>query len=362
VPALVGFACANAGGSDAPADAAWTGSTCPPNELATEIGADGQVECSAIDGSTRTALHDRCSVYAGWLDGCDGCASPPAKWGRAGATSCMNGAGADNTCTEPMLGAEAVQLFGLNFDGNVDGNDKLYGSLHCSTPAGGGGTAPCKPGEYVTGIAGTSWTCAPLATAVVDYVRASCSLYLGWQDGCGGCANPPVKWGFAADGRCMNGAGADNTCAVTSLGGESVQLFGLSFDGDVDDNDKLHVGLSCSDGSTAGSSAMTTCPAGQFVAGTLADGGLVCESPAFAIGQYFKSHCSLYFGWSDNCDGCMTPPAKWGHVRVGSCTSGAGGNTCGSFALGAASVDMLGIATGGDVDGNDAVYVGFRCP
>jgi len=69
----------------------------------------------------------------------------------------------------------------------------------------------------------------------------------------------------------------------------------------------------------------------------------------------------VYFGWRDGCDGCTAPPAKWGQVKVGGCTLGVGADdTCGKFAFGQ-TVDMFGLNTDGDVDGNDAFYATLSC-
>jgi hypothetical protein len=274
---------------------------------------------------------------------------------------CATGIGA-NTCTTPTLGGAATSLFGLDIGGDVDGNDKLYGSLHCSAVEPAAGLAPCAAGQVVIGLIGSSWTCASLGDAVTDYVGANCSLYLGWQDGCDGCTTAPVKWGHAGDGTCMNGAGADNTCSTATLDGETINLFGLNPDGDVDGNDKLHVGLDCIDPAATTTTSTTTCPAGQFLTATLTEGGFRCDNIAPLVADYFKAHCTLVFGWQDNCNGCLTPPAKFGSVRVGACTLGAGADdTCSKFSLGGASVDLFGLNPDGDVDGNDTLYVGFRC-
>src|SRR5690606_35565136 len=100
----------------------------------------------------------------------------------------------------------------------------------------------------------------------------------------------------------------------------------------------------------------------HFVVGTTTDGAMQCESAASAFHQYFSEQCTLYFGWRDKCDGCTTPPAKWGQTKVGTCTLGIGAaNTCGTFSLGGTSVAMFGLNTDGDVDGNDMFYVGLRC-
>ena len=315
--------------------------------------------CAPIADVVKSAIDASCSIYLGWRDDCNGCTTTPEKWGRAGAT-CVSELGADNTCTTPTLGGAAPRLFGLNLDGDMDGNDKLYGSLHCAAPEPMASVAPCPAGQFITGTYGSSYTCGTIADAIVEYVRTSCSLYMGWQDDCNGCTTAPGKWGRAGDGGCQNGAGADNTCSVANLGGQMVNLFGLNPDGDVDDNDTLHVGLHCTPPMPATSMSMTGCPACQFVTST-STSGFTCTSPAAAAAQYFAQSCSLYFGWRDGCDGCTLAPAKWGQARVGNCMLGVGANdTCSKYALGG-TVDLFGLNPDGDVDGNDTLYVGLRC-
>jgi hypothetical protein len=67
----------------------------------------------------------------GWRDGCNGCTTPPTKWGRVSHAGCENGTGADNTCASTPLDGASVQLFGLNIDGDVDDNDKFYVGMAC---------------------------------------------------------------------------------------------------------------------------------------------------------------------------------------------------------------------------------------
>lgn len=339
-----------------------TATACASGQFATDISASGQVTCTSPDPLTQQALADHCSVYLGWRDSCGACTTAPDKWGRAGTGSCSPGVGTNNTCTMPMLEGKPVHLFGLDLDGDVDENDKLHAGLHCTANTTNGTMAPCPAGQLVDGFDGASWTCSSFARMVITYVQANCSLYLGWQDNCGGCTTAPTKWGQISPNTCQNGAGIGNTCnAPTLLGTETVRLFGLSTDGNVDDNDKFHVALRCETPAPASSTQMTICPAGQFVAETFPDGSFRCESAAPSIARYFADRCTLYFGWQDGCDGCITPPSKWGKVRVGACTNGAGAdNTCSNFTLGQ-SVDMFGLSPDGDVDENDALYVGFRC-
>lgn len=346
-------------GSDAPQ---FVGATCPQGQLAVDVDGQGNVRCEPVDGATQRGLDARCAVYFGWRDACDGCTLDPAKSGFASGAGCTSDTATNDTCSMAQLGANLVPLFGLNTDGSVDDNDKFYTGLHCLAVMPQSTTAPCPADAFVTGVSGGSYTCEPLADLVAAYVSASCSLYFGWQDSCGGCTAPPTKWGVTGDTGCMLGTGTNDTCTVAMLGGERVHLFGLNTDGTVDDNDKFHVGLACQPAAPAtGTGPM--CPAGQFVAGVNTDGSLSCTSAAPLVASYVHDHCQLYFGWRDSCDGCTTPPAKWGSVGAdGSCSMGAGANdTCTTFTLGTASVEMFGLNTGGTVDDNDKFYVGLLC-
>ena len=204
--------------------------------------------------------------------------------------------------------------------------------------------------------------CQSLAETVVSYVSSQCQIFLGWQDSCDGCITAPTKWGHAGDAGCTNGIGTDDTCSDTTLGTEHMPMFGLNTDGDVDDNDKFHIGLVCAP--AAGTTATTTsiCPPGQFVVGVATDGSFECQSAAPIISSYITDHCTLYLGWSDNCNGCTTPPTKWGTARIGACANGTGANdTCTTFTLGADQVAMFGLNTDGNVDANDTFYFGFTC-
>jgi hypothetical protein len=348
---------ANGGDDDDDANPA----TCQSGQVATDVGSDGSVTCSAITDATKAAITAGCSAYLGFRDGCDGCTTAPAKWGNAGA-SCALGIGGNDTCQTAELGSASVALFGLNTDGNVNDDDKLYTGLHCIAPMPMPSTAPCPAGSFITGKIGSSYECTPLAVAAIDYVRTSCSIYLGWQDGCGGCETPPAKWGLAGDGGCTNGVGVDDTCIAATLGTESVNLFGLNPDGDVDDNDKIHVGLHCTTPAPMTMTATSACPPGELVTGTATDGSFQCTSVAPQVHDYFAQHCSLYFGWRDSCDGCSLPPTKWGNVLDGTCTLGVGANdTCTTFSLGGTSVAMFGLNPGGDVDDNDKLYMSLHC-
>lgn len=374
---VVGCAAAGQGGQSGPTDApvasdapggggdggTAVGDACPPGQHVVDVKASGQVTCMTIDALARQAIGSHCSVYAGWRDNCGSCTTAPSKWGRASTASCSPGVGVNNTCTMPNLGGTQLHLFGLDLDGDVDDNDKFHVGMHCSTGAPASAAAPCPAGQLVDGHDGTSWTCSSVTNAVTAYVQSSCSLYFGWQDNCNGCTNPPTKWGYVSERGCQNGAGTGNTCHDSiSLGGESVRLFGLLTGGNVDNNDKFHIGLHCTPATPESSMQTTSCPAGQFVTEVLPGGGFRCESIGPSVASYVRERCWLYLGWKDNCNGCITPPTKWGKVRVGECMNGTGAdNTCTAFTLGGQTVTMFGLNTDGDVDENDVLYFGFYC-
>lgn len=338
------------------------GGTCPTGELLTGLDGQGNVVCAPLAGAAEAAISSACSVYLGWRDNCGGCTDPPAKWGVVSTATCLNGAGTNDTCTTPALGGQTVQLFGLNTDGDVNDDDKLFTGLYCAPGDHQSAAGPCKPGAFVTAVSGTEVTCSPASGPILDYVREGCSVYLGWRDSCDGCTTAPAKWGRASTMTCVNGTGTGNTCTAPILGGTNVQLFGLNTGGDVDDNDKLYVGLRCVEPLPAGDTVTGACPPGQLANGVGPGGALSCVSPAPLVAAWFREHCSLYFGWRDACDACADPPAKWGRVRDGFCENGVGLNgTCSTALLGTEMVTLYGLNTDGDVGEDDKLHIAFRC-
>ena len=349
--------------ADAPADAP-TVASCPDGQFATAVAANGMLTCTTLDTATATAVRSRCSIYLGQHDSCTGCSDPPTKWVQTSPLTCSPGVGAGNNCIAATLddAANPVTLAALDLDGDVNQDDKFYTTLHCITAPRDPVPAPCAAGWAIIGKSGDTWMCGPISEAAVGYVRSQCAIYLGWQDSCDGCTNPPAKWGYANDGGCTNGTGANDTCTTTTLGGETVNLFGLNTGGDVDDNDKFHFGLSCAPPAGSGGSTKDLCPAGQFVTGTNADGTIQCGDPASVFASYVGAHCTLFFGWHDSCDACTQPPTKWGDVTLSSCVNGTGTNdTCSTFTLGSASLPMFGLNTDGNVNADDTFYIALRC-
>ena len=121
------------------ADPTTIAAKTPPGECTLYVH-DSAGECAAwipgcspgLRGSEglRDYVNTNCSLYFGWVDGCDGCTSPPAKWGKTNDSQC-SAVGVDDTCTIANLGGDDVRLFGLNPDGDVDGTDKFYIGLRC---------------------------------------------------------------------------------------------------------------------------------------------------------------------------------------------------------------------------------------
>src|SRR5262249_32971765 len=156
----------------------------------------GTIHCATVDAAAEAAINASCSLYVGWSDGCNGCATPPQKWGQVSSSSCQNGFGQDNTCSTFTLGSAEITMFGLNPDGDVDDNDKFFPSLHCEPGSTATTSGPCSAGTFATTVTGTDITCTDAAGAVSDYVRQNCVLYTGITDKCDGCLLPPAKWGY----------------------------------------------------------------------------------------------------------------------------------------------------------------------
>jgi hypothetical protein len=337
---------------------------CPPGQFAINVPATGALGCTAIDDATATAVRARCSIYLGFRDSCDGCTDPPAKWSRSSPIGCSPGVGAGNACVSATLDdpETPVEHATVDLDGNVNGDDKLYTTIHCVAAPRDPRPAPCAPGWAISGRNGDAWMCTPISEAAIAYVGGGCAVHLGWRDSCDGCTTAPSKWGAASDAACSNGEGTDDTCTTTTLDGESVHLFGLNLDGDTDGNDKLYLGLACPAPDAAETTATTQCPAGRFVVATHTDGTFACADPAVAFSAYVRDRCSMFLGWRDSCDGCTQPPTKWGQVGTASCANGTGtDDTCADATLGAVTLPMFGLSTDGDVNSDDTLYVGFRC-
>jgi hypothetical protein len=341
-----------------------TGRACPVGQFVTGIDSAGNLSCADLDVLTRTTINESCSVYSGWRDSCPGCVDPPVKWGWASGTSCQNGGGTDNTCAAVDLGGISIQSFGLNPDGTVDINDKFFTGLHCAAPSGADGqaTGTCPAGQFVTGRSGAGLTCTSGPGAVLTYVRAHCSIYLGWRDNCGNCTTPPDRWGRANDDSCDVGIGPGNSCTPASLGTESVNLFGMNTGGVVDGNDKFYVAFHCAGAPGDAGPTSSICPAGQLVTAVNGNETIQCASGGAAIERYARQHCFVYAGWRDSCNACTTAPAKWGRVNDTICENGVGLNdTCSDATLGTESVRLFGLNTEGAVNDDDKFYAGFRC-
>lgn len=344
---------------------------CPDGEFASGVDADGTLRCTAFDADAiRDAFNAQCSIVLGWRDSCDDCSQSPEKWGRASGTECDRGVGGDSSCITANLSGEQVRLYGLNTDGEINGDDKFYVGFDCSEPGQDSNEPACGPGTFVSGLGEDGPRCTSTASAVAQYANTHCFVYLGWRDSCSGCTTPPEKWGYAGQSACMNGAGGDNSCNVSALGDRRLQTFGLNTDGTVNDDDQFYIGLSCDDGTPSQLEGDPpdepvdggACPAGQLVVGLAAEGGALCASPSVEIADVVRSDCSAYLGWLDSCDDCAAPPSKWGRASSRSCESGSGDDgVCTIASLGGRTVQLYGVNTDGKGNGDDKFFVGMSC-
>lgn len=336
--------------------------SCPAGQFITNINADGELVCSPIDVLTKNAFDDHCRIHLGWRDQCSGCTDPPAKWGSVSAKSCDKGFGVDNTCEIVNLGGTSVQLFGLNLDGNVDTNDKLYARFSCEATTLVPSSGPCDLDELVIDYSSGMLGCGAASVGILDALRSSCRMTLGARDSCDGCNAPPLQWGQTSTLQCSNGSAGQTTCSMATLGAETVDLLGLDFEGDVDGNDTLFIGSSCTAPTTMPAKNVAKCPAGQYATGITADGNIDCAPvDALAI-AYFEAHCRFYLGTSDYCNGCLGVPDKWGYTTASLCQNGVGlDSSCFQSMFGTEMVRLFGLNFDGDVGADDAIYVGLHC-
>jgi hypothetical protein len=164
---------------------------------------------------------------------------------------------------------------------------------------------------------------------------------------------------------CQVGTGSDSTCSTSSLGGVSVELFGLNTDGDVDFNDRFHIGFHCSVPTGGGGQGVSACPAGEFLVG-VGDGSVTCARASDAVLAYARQNCFMYLGWRDSCNDCSDAPMKWGRANDAVCDAGVGLNgSCNAHTLGPETVNLAGVNTGddgrGDVNDDDKFYVALHC-
>ncbi len=337
--------------------------SCPTGQVATGFDASGTIVCAGLDAEAMTAVNDHCAVYFGWSDSCDACTTTPTRYGHAGPAGCAT-IGTAGTCATYTLGGVRLRMYGLNTEGSVNDDDKFNIGFHCDDVTPGTSTAmgACPAGQFVVGIeADGTLDCTTPDAAILDYANNECTTYLGWRDRCDGCTTDPSKSGRSDDASCRIFTGMDCDCTVHTLGTTSVRMFGLNTDGNVDGNDMLYASLSCPDVSAAPTTA-TSCAEGELAAGVDARGRVQCVPVRAQVDTYLRSSCHLYFGWRDMCDGCTSPPAKWGRANGISCTDGAGAdNVCGAYVLGGESTNLFGLNLDGSVDGNDQFYLGFTC-
>lgn len=220
---------------------------CPAGSYITSLNVDGSFVCRAAEQDIVSYLRSDCRLDAGWIDSCNGCTTAATRSGFVSHSTCGATAGANNSCTSYSLGGTTVWMYGLNTNGDVDGNDQFRLGFTCdAVPDAPMSASACPASQLATGVNGGTVTCNAAEARADDYVRSSCWAYHGWRDGCtGGCTSAPSKWGRVRTTECQFGVGADNSCGNYTVGGRTVPMFGLNTDGDVDDNDKFYLGLRC---------------------------------------------------------------------------------------------------------------------
>jgi hypothetical protein len=351
-------ASAGSGGSD-PGCGAEPDTVCPDASdgatagsagVSGASGASGMGGGSGMGGNAGTQGGAAGAGGAGGNSGAGamGGAGASGKGGTAGAADGGGPGGSDGAS-----GAGGMAGAGGATDGGADAP---------ATNDGGSTTRACAAGQFLTGFDSSgNLSCASLDALSRTTINESCFLYAGWRDGCEGCTDPPLKWGWVNGTSCQNGSGVDNTCAAADLGGANLQLFGLNLDGTADQNDKFFTTLHCAAPTGTDGQATGACPAGQFVTGLTGD-SLTCTSGRSAVLTYVRSYCSIYLGWRDTCTACTTPPDRWGRANDTSCDVGVGpGNSCQPLPLGIETVNLFGMNTGGDVNGDDKFYTTFHC-
>ncbi len=251
-------------------------------------------------------------------------------------------------------------------DGDGDESDTSDSSLPDMAATSGddatGGFDPsmCEPGMVASGFVGGQLQCTSVDADARTAINDHCQLHLGWRDSCGACSLTPTKSGWAG-GSCGLVAGTYSGCVPTLLGGVTQELIGINTGGTVDDNDKFYAGFDCR-APTAGNGMGPMCPTGQYVVGIDAMGEATCSDMATVAVAWASSSCDAYLGWIDGCANCPSTPSKWGRAGAVGCATGTGtNNSCATSTVDGRSVDLIGIATDGDVDDNDTFYLSVDC-
>jgi len=267
--------------------------------------------------------------------------------------TCLVGACAEASVTQEPPSSSAVGGSGGAATGGAASTVSTGGADMITPQA-------CDDGEFAIGFDEDGvLECDTIDSTVAGAVGEGCALYFGWRDSCDECTAAPNKWGHVNTTNCVVGAGGDNTCAETELGDDTVQLLGINTDGNVNGDDKFSIGLHCAN---HGESAEPgPCLPGEFVAGVNGD-FVECRHAQISVLSYVRNHCFIYWGWRDNCEGCVDPPSEWGRTQFASCHNGGGDdNSCYTPFLGGQWVPQFGLSTDGDVDGNDTFYLGMTC-
>lgn len=348
---------------------------CAADQAVRGVTAEGEIVCGNLAEAATSTIERDCRIYAGWRDSCDGCNTPPSKWGFSSQSRCENGQGEANTCTQ----SGGVRWFGLNTNGDVNADDKFYYGFHCPSLINVGDPAPasrlCPEGQFVHGMTRDGrLECTGITEAALRYAREQCVLYVAHQGPCtctlSGVPNIEVPCacssfvdgnaGVVGDSRCASLAGGDNTCATYTLGVEDVRMFGLSMSGDVAGFHGFYMGLRCGT-SPSSSTTSTICPRGWVANGLNVDGTVQCKPASAAFDDAIRERCFAHLGWRDECDGCTGAPSGYGGAGTEPCEASGSGSSCTTVSFDGLDLRMLRVGTAGDVNGDDKLYTGLSC-
>jgi hypothetical protein len=220
-------------------DFALSNRACAVGQYVSGVAADGTPTCAPDKDTTYTgatfALSNRSCAVGQVVKGID----------AAGNLVCATDA--DTTYTGATFALSNKQcaigqvIRGFDASGNplcaTDANNTYTGANFALS------NTLCAAGQYQRG---TDASGNPVCAALKDFINSSCYVYFGWIDSCGGCTNPPTKFGRVNDTGCTTN-GTDNYCALFTLPGitETIRMLGINTDGTVNDDDKFYVGFKC---------------------------------------------------------------------------------------------------------------------
>ena len=267
--------------------------TQSPTSAPTQLPTSAPSLSPLSNAELKALMASRLRMTLGWSDVCGaGCTSGPTKFATVFDDSCVV-TGVDSNCIP--VPAQNRTFGGVNLDGTINFDDRLYLQLNASSLSCGLATdADCATGT-------------PEQQAI--YAMGFLCVAIGWRDVCSGCSLAPDRlseW-------CVD------TSLSTTLTGLGTLPGSLNLAGAPGDDDNFYISA--------------------FVHPS---------APALPLLDYARVNCHVTLGWRDLCNGCFDPPFKRGSVRFDeTCFDVVGSDSLcvGSYA----SVNADGAVTGDDV-------------